>query len=244
MVLVDSGKSNQMNNPFGEYKMRPYANIIMKQLQRGTRVLLTSVLLVVLGSAPATAGDFLAGQSYFSLSGMMAKADGATVDSAGGTNNPAFNFSKPQLETNTGFGVAGAYGWLTDTNWRFEAELSHRRLGLNGIVSQAPAALKGDLSITTAFVNVLRDFRSESFITPYFGIGVGGSYHKLDVGSIGGPPDFGVRDGFALVYQAMLGLSFEVGEDTDIFAGYRFMGAWEPDYEAFALERIDISTLR
>lgn len=215
--------------------------LILKRSQRVTHILLTSVLLTLFGSAPASADDFLKGQPYFSLSGMVAGADGATIDSAAGTANPAFNFPDPRLQTKIGFGVVGAFGWLTDTNWRMEIEFGHRQLALDQIDSPAGATLDGDLFITTGFVNVLHDFRSESFITPYVGLGVGGAYQELDVGAIGGaPPDFGVRDTFSLVYQAMVGLNFEVGDNMDIFTGYRFMGAWEPDYEAFAVDRLDI----
>jgi opacity protein-like surface antigen len=221
--------------------MRHYSDLFLRRLQEVTRVLLAYGLFALLGSAPAVAEDFSAGQPYFSLSGMVAGADGATISSAGGTADPAFNFSDPLLQTKIGFGVVGAFGWLTNNNWRMEIELGYRQVALESIASPARATLDGDLSITTGFVNVLRDFRGESFITPYIGIGVGGAYHKLDVGSINdASPDFGSQDTFSLVYQAMLGVSFEVGENMDILAGYRFMGAWEPDYDAFALDRLDI----
>ena len=221
--------------------MRHYSDLFLKRLQEVTRVLLASGLLALLGSAPAVAEDFSAGQPYFSLSGMVAGADGATISSAGGTADPAFNFPDPLLQTKIGFGVVGAFGWLTDSNWRMEIELGHRQVALDQIGSPASVPLSGDLGITTGFVNVLRDFRGESFITPYAGIGIGGAYQTLDVGSINdAPPDFGVRDTFSLVYQAMLGVTFEVGESMDILAGYRYMGAWQPDYEAFALNRLDI----
>ncbi len=217
--------------------MQSHSNLILNRLQV---VMLTSVLLAFLGSAPAFAEDFFAGQPYFSLSGMAVEADSATITSADGTSNPAFDFPDPTLKTEIGFGVVGALGWLTDTNWRLEIELGHRQVALEKIGSPLNTLLDGDLYISTAFVNIIRDFRGESFTTPYFGIGVGGAYHKLDVGSIGGAsPDFGIRDGFSLAYQAMVGLNFEVGDDMDIFTGYRFMGAWEPDYEAFELDRLD-----
>ena len=117
-------------------------------------------------------------------------------------------------------------GWLTDNNWRMEIEFGHRQVALDQIGSPASTSLEGDLSITSGFVNVVRDFRGESFITPYAGIGLGGAYHKLDVGSIDGAlPDFGSRDTFSLAYQAMLGINFEVGDDMDIFP---VTGTWEP----------------
>ncbi|MDH5761430.1 MAG: hypothetical protein OEZ51_00495 [Nitrospinota bacterium] len=187
------------------------------------------------------AEGFLAGQPYFSLSGMVAGADGATIASAAGTGNPAFNFPDPKLQTKIGYGVVGALGWLTDSNWRMEIEFGHRDLALDQIGSPASTPIEGNLAITSGFVNVVRDFRGESFITPYAGLGVGGAYHVLDVGSIdGAQPDFGVRDLFTYMYQAMVGLNLEVGESMDILVGYRFMGTIRPDYDAIKLERLEI----
>jgi opacity protein-like surface antigen len=114
-------------------------------------------------------------------------------------------------------------------------------LTLDQVSSTGRANLDGDLDITTGFVNVLRDFRGESFITPYVGIGLGVAYHELDVSGVDGAvPDFGGQTTVTVAYQAMAGVSFEVGDNMDILAGYRYMGAWEPDYDAFALERLDI----
>ena len=222
--------------------MRSYFPLILQRLCGVTNVLFAAIFLALFGSAPAIADDFFAGQPYFSLSGMVAGADGATIASAAGTGNPAFNFPDPTLQTKIGFGVVGAWGWLTDTNWRMEIEFGHRQLALDQIGSPASTPLEGDLDITTGFVNVVRDFRGESFITPYAGFGLGGAYHKFDVGSIdGAPPDFGIRDTFSLVFQAMLGFNFEVGDDVDIFTGYRYLGTIDrPDYEAIKLERLDI----
>jgi opacity protein-like surface antigen len=207
-----------------------------------THVLLASIMLALLGSVPATAHDVSGGEPYFSLSGVVVTADSADIDSATGTTTPAFNFPEAKLKTETGWGVVGAYGWLFDNNWRLEIELAHRSIAMDQISSSAGrAVLEGDLDMSTGFVNVVHDFRGESFITPYFGIGAGGAYHKFEVKSVGGAPaDFKVRDTFSLVYQAMLGLNFEVGDDMDIFAGYRFMGALKPDYDAFELDRLDI----
>lgn len=221
--------------------MKSNFHLILKRLGGATHVVLTSVILVLLGSSPAFADDTFAGQPYFSLSGMLVSAGDAEISSANGTNNPLF-IPGAEIKTNTGFGVVGAYGWLFDSNWRTEIELGYREVGLDSIDSQAGgAALDGDLGILAGFVNVVRDFRGESFITPYAGLGIGGAYQKMKVDSIGGsPPDFfGVRETWSLAYQAMVGLTFEVGDDMDIYTGYRFMGVWKPDYDAFELERMD-----
>jgi opacity protein-like surface antigen len=240
--LINSGKFNRFINPAEKKLMKSYTNVNLKLLLAPTRTLLTSVILVLLGSGLALADNLPKGQPYFSLSALVAGADGATIDSAAGTTSAAFSAPGGEIKTDIGFGIVGAFGWLTDTNWRMEIELGQRQLTLDQVVSSSGRAnLDGDLDITTGFVNVLRDFRSESFITPYVGIGIGAAYHELDVSAIdGASPDFGSQNTISVAYQAMAGLNFEVGDDMDVFAGYRFTGAWEPDYDAFALERLDI----
>lgn len=226
--------------------MKFHLHLNLKRLLHGAiKVSVVFIFLVLFGSTPASAHDPFGSEPYFSLSGIVVTASSADIDSAPGTANFAFNFPEAKLKSETGWGVVGAYGWLFDSNWRLEIELAHRSVAMDQISSSAGrAVLEGDLNLSTGFVNLVHDFRGESFITPYLGIGAGGAYHKFKVKSVGGiPADFRVQETFSLVYQAMLGLNFEVGDDMDIFAGYRFMGAWEPDYDAFELERLDIHNI-
>ena len=137
--------------------MKHCSKFFLKRLQGIANITFaTAIFITLLGTVSAKAEDFSAGQAYFSLSGMAAYADGATISSASGTTNPAFDFPDPLLQTKLGFGVVGAVGWLTDTNWRMEFELGHREVALESIASPGRATLDGDLSITTAFVNVIR----------------------------------------------------------------------------------------
>ena len=203
---------------------------------------MTTALVALMGVAPVLAKDALSGQPYFSITMMATAADKADISSATGTIEPAFHTVDAQLDTDTGYGVAVTLGWLFDNNWRVEAEIGHRQLGLSQIVSPLDSNLDGTLDITTALVNVVKDFRGKSFITPYCGLGVGVGFHKITIGSIAGTrPTFGIQqDGISIVYQALLGVNFEVGEDVDLVVGYRFLGAFKPDFDAFALERLDI----
>lgn len=197
------------------------------------------ILFVLAWSTPSHA-EYGSGQPYFSLSGMVATADSADIKSAAGTTNPDL-IPEAELKTETGYGVVGALGWLLDTNWRVEAELGHRQVNLDQIQKPSSATLTGNAQITTAMINVLKDFRDENWITPYLGVGAGVGYHKLNVGQIGtASPDFGIRDAWTVTYQALAGINFEVARDMDLVVGYRYLGAWQPDYGPFALKRLDI----
>jgi opacity protein-like surface antigen len=198
-----------------------------------------SFFIVQLLSTPVLANEipgFLKGQPYFSVSAMVTSAGSTKLDSA---CCPSQIMPGDELDTAVGYGVVGAFGWLTNTNWRGEIEFGHRGLSLNSI---GPSVAVGTLTMTTAFVNVARDFRGDSFITPYVGLGVGGAFHKIETESIGGaPPAWGSdQDNFALVYQAFTGLNLEVGEDIDIIVGYRFLRTTEMDFNAFELEPMNI----
>lgn len=206
----------------------------------GSRILLSTFLIILCWASPSFAEDPWAGQPYFSISAMVAAADGANIHSANRTNDPNL-VPDANFKTKTGFGVAGALGWLLDTNWRLEMELAHRDFDLDEIQGVTSVNMRGDLTITTGMINIVKDFRGKSWITPYLGLGAGLGYHKLDVGQIGtASPDFGIREAFTLVYQGLAGVNLEVARNMDIVIGYRYLGAYQPSFEAFILDRLDI----
>ncbi|MCH6581391.1 MAG: hypothetical protein IH802_13715 [Nitrospinae bacterium] len=132
-----------------------------------------SLGLVLSLTTSASAEGFWDGQSYFGLSGMLAVARNSDVDSASGNPNPAF-VNDAEVTTLVGYGVSAYYGWLFDSNWRAEFELSRRGVNLNRIAGPAgTVSLNGDLALNSFFVNGARDFRGSSFVTPYLGVGVG-----------------------------------------------------------------------
>ncbi len=190
-------------------------------------------------AAPASAEGFWDGQPYFGFSGMLAAARNSGVDSASGNPDPAF-VNDAEVVSHVGYGVSLFYGWLFDSNWRAEFELSRRGISLNRISGPAgTASLNGDLALNGFFVNVARDFRGSSFATPYLGVGAGVAVHELDLESVNGAAGLPKRSPVTPAFQLLAGIQLEAGEDTDIVVGYRYVNYYGPDYTEFSLDFVE-----
>lgn len=190
-------------------------------------------------TAPALAESFFEGQPYFGLSAMLAEARKSQVDEATGSPDPTFT-TEAEVVTNVGYGISVAGGWLFDSNWRTELEFSRRSVALDNIAGPAgTASLDGELNIHTAFINVAKDFRGKSFVTPYVGVGIGVAIHELDIKTVNGAAVLSKRTPVTPAFQGMFGVLLEVGEDTDIVVGYRYVNYYAPDYSEFSYDFVD-----
>jgi opacity protein-like surface antigen len=200
---------------------------------------LISLGLVLSLTTSASAEGFWDGQSYFGLSGMLATARNIGVDSASGNPDPAF-VNDAEVTTHVGYGVSVYYGWLFDSNWRAEFELSRRGVNLNRISGPAgTASLNGKLAVNGFFVNAARDFRGSSFATPYLGVGAGVAVHELDLESVNGAAGVPKRSSVTPAFQLLAGVQLEAGEDTDIVMGYRYVNYYGPDFTEFSYDFVD-----
>jgi len=199
------------------------------------------VLFLLMGfNTSALAESVWDGQPYFGLSAMMTGARNSKVDEGTGSPNAAF-VSGAEIITNVGYGLSLTGGWLFDSNWRTELELSRRAVALDNINGTGGSAnLDGDLIVHTAFINVARDFRGKSWITPYVGAGIGMALHELDLKNIDGiPSGLPKSNPSSLAFQGLLGILLEAGEDTDILVGYRYVNYYAPDYSEFSNDFIE-----
>ena len=205
------------------------------------RIVQTIVILVLLlaFTAPALAEGFFDGQSYVGFSAMLAGAKNSRVDSATGSPDPVFT-TGAEVITNVGYGLSFTGGWLFDSNWRTELEFSRRSVRLDNIAGPAgTASLEGDLTINAGFINIARDFRGKSFITPYVGLGAGVAIHELDLETVNSAVGLSKRTPTTLAFQAMFGVELEVSDDMDIVVGYRYVNYYAPDYSEFSYDFVD-----
>ncbi|HEY9079443.1 OmpA family protein [Magnetovibrio sp.] len=117
-------------------------------------------------------------------------------------------------------GLAGAValGYDYASPWRTEVELARRAVGLDKV---AGANASGDLSATSLMGNVLYDFDVSSRFTPYLGVGVGAGRVNFDNASpFGASPIDDTDTGLAM--QAIAGASYELQDNLDLFADYRY----------------------
>ena len=207
-----------------------------------TRIFTFTLFLLSL-SLPAGAESLWDGQSYFGASGMVAGARNSRVEDATGQPDPRFT-NGAEVITNVGYGVSLSLGWLFNSNWRVELELSRRSITLDNLAGPAgSAALNGNLTAHAAFFNIAKDFRGQGWVTPYFGLGVGFGVHELDLERVDTNYGMSKRTPTTPAFQAMFGVELEVGEDTDIVLGYRYVNYYAPDYSEFSYDFVDFHNL-
>ena len=218
----------------------------MKSYKPGYSILIATGLLLfsllALTSAQAQERE-RNGQPFFSLSTQVVSADATNVTSALGLSpTNILNQIDSSLDTEIGWGITGSVGWLYDSNWHFEAELGHKAMELGEAFGGGVAdTIGGEWNIETFFMNGGYDFRGDSFITPYVGLGIGVGLHELTVNQVATIPVI-MAEQFQVTpaAQARVGVNFEVAEDMDITMGYRFMALVNPDFNSIAFENLYI----
>jgi len=134
------------------------------------------------------------------------------------------------LSYKTGGVVSGAVGYRFDNGLRLEEELSYRGADFD----KASLAGYNDVDINSKFTavafmtNLFYDIKTESIVSPYFGVGLGTCTVKVDDAtfSSGGysTPGWYEDDQTVLAYQLGVGLGFNVSQNVTFDVGYRFFG--------------------
>jgi outer membrane protein OmpA-like peptidoglycan-associated protein len=138
-----------------------------------------------------------------------------------------------------GWAAGGAFGMFLPQDFRVEVEGAYREndfdtgpftITLAGPVLSPVSAAAGTLSGWSAMVNALKDFPNDSAITPYVGVGAGAAGRKLEF-TCTPAAACGVNDQHtAFAYQAIAGLSFDLADNIQLFADYRFFAVNAPQY--------------
>lgn len=124
-------------------------------------------------------------------------------------------YSKADVDTHTGVTAGGGSIDAVDA-----AVLTGSATQLGASVGAIVADGQGELESLGVFVNGYYDFANSSSFTPYIGAGLG--YQQVDVtfNPSGVPIVDDSNSGFA--YQAMVGATFEISNNMDIFAQYTY----------------------
>jgi opacity protein-like surface antigen len=137
-----------------------------------------------------------------------------------------------KAEFDTGFGVLGAAGYAFDDlgfgTFRLEAGSPIGRIHAFGMTASGGDAEVSSLSGT---VNAALDMALGTFVEPYVLVGIEAANLNLE------SDDLDVdEDDTVFVYQAGAGLGFPVTEAITLFAGYRFFGTTDPEFEGVDAE--------
>lgn len=141
------------------------------------------------------------------------------------------NSATYDADFDTGWAIFGSLGYAFGNDLRAELEVGYRHNEIESLRRLAPApgnlAPDGDLSEFTVMANLLYDFHLGDRLTLSIGAGIGADQANLDVGTLGFDDDEWV-----LAYQGIAGLSYAIGDQTQLFVNYRYLHADAPEYTA------------
>lgn len=194
---------------------------------------LPAMLAATALSAPAHANNFL---------------DNWYVSGSAGLNltqDVEFTDSTPGAASTGEFGIDGgafvgalAFGGHVNQNVRAEIELSYRTAESDSLTVDGVGttnSVTSDLDTMAALVNAYYDFMPNEPINPYISVGVGVANHEVNNFVVNGTPVSG-GDDTVFAYQIGGGASFELDEEWDLTAGYRYFATQDVELGTTELE--------
>ncbi len=156
-----------------------------------------------------------------------AAVEGWYISVAGGGNHiqddkvEGVGFSQ-EIEYDLGYAAQGAVGYQYPNGLRTELEAAYRT---NDVDTIAAGRATGDVNVYSAMVNVLYDFDiSDTGLDTYVGAGAGLAYVDYDSVSPAGGSIVDDSD-VTPALQAMAGVSYDVGDATEIYMNYNYFYA-------------------
>ncbi len=151
-----------------------------------------------------------------------------------------------EADYENGIGVYTALGHEGGSGWRKEFEFSYRTNDLRHLAGEAPFftgwgenTIEGDIQSMAFMFNLIKNFKSDSKVTPYAGLGAGIARLKADY--VGADPSFGggaalgslsVQDkAWEIAYQGIAGLAFELADGLALDLSYRYFATLDPDFD-------------
>jgi outer membrane protein OmpA-like peptidoglycan-associated protein len=198
------------------------------------KVLLATAALAVVGATGASADDYSPTGWYAGAGAGINWVDDTEETLSGGDHT---------IEWDTGFVVEGDVGYRWAEFWRLELEASYRENDADvfnpggGFYSGVPVTAAGDVEQLAVMLNLLFDFDVTDTINFSLGAGIGGAQVEVEFTAATTP--FGSvltldeRDqDWTWAYQGIVGMSFETGDQTEIFLDYRYFVANDVDMVA------------
>ena len=133
-------------------------------------------------------------------------------------------------DIDTGSLYAVAFGYKINDQFDIELEYSDRSSSIGDVTLEGSTLIdSGDYSVGAITINGLYHVNRFDQINPYFGIGLGALTdidYDLEIEDFGGSRSL---DRGTFVFQAMLGLDYEISPDFTLFTEARFFTASSPE---------------
>jgi OmpA-OmpF porin, OOP family len=134
-------------------------------------------------------------------------------------------------------------GWLTQGvvgynygSWRAEGELSYRSSGVTKVGGATGSG--DDMSVLAPMINGVYEFLPQSKWHPFVGLGIGAAY--LDAGKVkkSGADAYHGSD-WAFAYQGMAGVGYDLTDNVELKAQYRYFSTLDYDTKAANGTKLD-----
>jgi len=155
---------------------------------------------------------------------------GGGVGLTKGIETTASGTSGGKVDFNNGAALTVFVGKQLSGNLRGEAELTGRRMDLS---SMAGSSANGSAKTTGAMGNIVYDINAGLAVNPYFGAGAGFTRLSLDNASPFGASTIDDSDTVG-AFQAMAGASYQIRDNIDLFADYRYFATTDGDFTTAA----------
>jgi outer membrane protein OmpA-like peptidoglycan-associated protein len=151
---------------------------------------------------------------------------------------PATGPAAVDIEWDTGWMIEADVGYRWAEFWRAELELSYRENDLDtfGFGGAPLATASGDLEQLAIMANLLFDFDVTDTINFSIGAGIGAAQVEIEATGTGVTTVFldESDQDWTWAYQGIAGISFETGDQTEIFIDYRYFVANDVDIQPTA----------
>jgi len=171
-------------------------------------------VLAALAGAPALAQD---GEVY-----------GPTKFYSEGRAGAAF-YDLDGVDTETGYSIAGAFGYRYTDTLRAEVELGYSQADFD------ETGVDGDISALTLMTFGYYDFNAQGTVRPYVGLGLGAANVNVDASTVFGNVD---GDEWVFAYGARAGIETDLGfiPGATGSIGYRFTGLEDGEFRGAGLK--------
>lgn len=139
-----------------------------------------------------------------------------------------------EAEWELGRGAGIGLGYRITPNIRTDLMLHYRTFPVDSLtVGAVTGAGSGDLSLTSATINAYYDFTfGDTALRPFVGAGIGYGLANFESTA----PGLAVDDeDWVLTWNVMAGASYDIGPNSAIYAGYRYLQTEDPSFGAVAL---------
>lgn len=136
-----------------------------------------------------------------------------------------------RIETNPGFLLNGSVGFGFESQLRPEFEIAYRRNTVDKNSGTGAGTATGNFNSLAFMGNLYYDFQTQSGLTPYLGVGIGGALVGADDAGRVFNGAVLTNQPFEFAYQGIAGLAYELSERWDATADYRYFATLDPDYK-------------